>query len=45
MKVKLLQIWDLTKSILLYVFKVARQWIKIAVQELIIVLQKLDSIL
>jgi hypothetical protein len=45
MKVKLAQLWDLFKSVLLWSFKVALRGFKVIVEETVLVLQKLDALL
>ena len=45
MKVKLLQVLDFLKAVALWSFKVLLRAIKVAVEEAVIVLQKLDAVL
>jgi hypothetical protein len=45
MKTKLIQMYDLTKKVALWAFKVALRGIKALVEETIIVLQALDTLL
>jgi len=45
MKAKLLQISDFLKAVALWTFKVLLRGIKVVVEETILVLQKLDTVL
>jgi hypothetical protein len=45
MKVKLAQIWDFLKAVVLWSFKVVLRGLKVLVEETINVLQKLDLVL
>jgi len=45
MKAKLAQVWDFIKAAALWSFKVALRGLKVLVEETILVLQKLDTVL